>query len=85
MWRPGQVRQTQRQRLLVLLHPEPRVSHRFDGGGRPVQFNVRRALAAEEVQEQFAGRAGDAGDGSPSPCGEGLHRPCPVQLQACTT
>lgn len=38
-----------RHRPLLLLHPEPCVSHRFDGGGRPVQFDACRALTAEEV------------------------------------
>lgn len=59
-----------RRRLLVLLHLEVRASRRFNGGGRPVQLDMCRALPAEKVQEQFAGRPGDASGGAPSPCSE---------------
>jgi len=39
-------------------------------------------LPAEEVEQQFARRSGDAGSGFPSPCPDGLSSPCPLKLES---
>ncbi len=41
------------------------------------------ALPAEEVEQHFARRSGDAGSGFPSPCPDGVSSPCPPKLESC--
>lgn len=67
----------------MLLHAEPRASHGFDCRSRPADLDMCRVLPAEEVEQQFAWRPGDAGSGFPSPCANGLSGPCPLELESC--
>ena len=46
-------------------------------------LDLCRALPAEEVEQQFTRRSGDAGSGFPLPCPDGLSGPCPVKLESC--
>jgi hypothetical protein len=41
-------------------------------------------MPAEEVEQQFAGRPGDAGDRFASPNPNGLRGPCPLKLESRT-
>src|SRR4249920_2467293 len=59
----------------LLLHAEVRVPHGFDRRGRPAHLDLRRASSAEEVEQQFARGAGDAGGGFAPPGPDGLGGP----------
>lgn len=65
------------------LHAELCASHGFDRRLRSAHLDMRCALSAEEVEQQFAWRSGDAGSGFPSPCSNGLSGPRPRKLESC--
>ncbi len=69
--------------LFVAVNPRTNVIYVTDRRVRSAHIDARRALPAEEVEQQFAGRSGDAGGGFPSPRPDGLSGPGPSQLESC--
>jgi hypothetical protein len=65
-----------------LSHAESGVLHGFDRRGSSTQLDLCCALPAEEVEQQFAGSSGDAGDGFSSPRSNGVSGACPVKLES---
>jgi hypothetical protein len=65
------------------LHAEMCASYGFDRRVGSAHLDMCRALPAEEVEQQFAGRSGDAGSGFASPCPNGPSGPRPLQLESC--
>jgi len=64
------------------LHAELRAPDGFDGASRAVNFDSRRALTTEEIQQQLTRQSNDASRGFPSPDPQGLSRPSPLELKA---
>ena len=59
------------------------MSHGFDRRVSSAHLDMCCALSAEEVEEQFAWRSGDAGSGFASPCSKGLSGSRPLKLESC--
>jgi len=67
----------------LLSHAEVRASHGFGRRGRPGHPDACRALPAEQVEQQLAGRPSDAGNRFPPPGPDGLGGPRPLKLKTC--
>ena len=67
----------------TISHAEPRMPDSFDGGGRPTDLNVCRALTTEEIKQQLARTSDDANRGSPAPGSDDTVRPSPLELEPC--
>jgi len=68
----------------VLLQAESRVPDGFDRGVRPAHLDLRRVLAAEQVEQQLARRSGDARGRFPPPGPDGASGPGPLKLDTRT-
>jgi hypothetical protein len=71
-----------RFRVSKALHAEPDALDGFEGVGGPADFDLRRTLTTEEIEQQLAREAGDANRRSPSPRSYGFGRPSPVKFKS---
>src|SRR4051794_5249168 len=64
-----------------MLHTESCASHDVGRGVGASHLDLSGALSAEEVEQQFPWRSGDAGSGFPSPRSNGLSGSRPLKLE----
>ena len=66
------------------LHAEVCAPDSSDGASRPANFDSRRALTTEEIEQQLTRQSNDASRGFPAPGRYGVGRPGPLELKACS-